>query len=618
MVNMEVLNHEDSLLISVYDGRADRLRATGEQVLIRRVFLPDNFDSCCLQRSVSPGIFWLIIDGRRYKDQCYCSFCDTVLNGSGGNLRGHEAYHAQVRHPSEEDKKKAWFLFLLKHNIGMTCLRDPLARLLRPDFTYQSAMAFVDSTVTDVKAAIRNEIREKNVVLMVDGWSDQSLRRFLGVAFGYYDPNHNANVYRGVDLLWTEGQRHTARCQEAALNRLMSEFGVLRRNCSCLVSDSAAVNSALADSMNLIWCPCFVHRWNLIVRNFVDNSPPLLADLLTRINMLRAKSRWVEYMTTNTMHRNISGYSPTRWCSVAACLSSFCEHLEHVKLFQATEKRDAQPKFTDEDIKLVEDVLDLMARFEEANKMLMKADQEEGLATVFEVVNAMYCILRRKTDGLFADACQLAANEIQQRFFNLESKACCKLIFAGVLNVRHSIPKWMNEQLELLSGLLVSELELYTGSTPPMSPRDCYDERYTEKRSLVDAIEGSVPASERSDVAMEEVSDFLRLRSSFSHQAFTAFWTGCERFRHMKMLAMSLRSIPTNTVWIEQAFSRARRILTWNRMKMSPATASKLWLLNVNMSLTERVMGFQTSTPVDAVGDVEEDIIEDEDLWGDE
>ena len=53
-------------------------------------------------------------------------------------------------------------------------------------------------------------------------------------------------------------------------------------------------------------------------------------------------------------------------------------------------------------------------------------------------------------------------------------------------------------------------------------------------------------------------------------------------------------------------------------MKMSPATASKLWLLNVNMSLTERVMGFQTSTPVDAVGDVEEDIIEDEDLWCDE
>ena len=329
-------------------------------------------------------------------------------------------------------------------------------------------------------------------------------------------------------------------------------------------------------------------------------------------------AKWVEYMTTNTMHRNISGYSPTRWCSVAACLTSFCEHLEHVKLFQATEKRDAQPKFTDEDVKLVEDVLDFMARFEEANKMLMKADQEEGLATVFEVVNAMYCILRRKTDGLFADACQLAANEIQQRFFNLESKACCKLIFAGILNVRHSIPKWMNEQLELLSGLLVSELELYTGSTPPMSPRDCYDERYTEKRSLVDAIEGSVPGSERSDVAVEEVSDFLRSRSSFSHQTFTAFWTSCQRFRHVKMLAMSLRSIPTNTVWIEQAFSRARRILTWNRMKMSPATESKLWLLNVNMSLTERVMGFQTSTPVDAVGDVEEDIIEDEDLWCDE
>ena len=64
-----MLNHEDSVLISVHDGRSDRLKATGEQVLIKRAFLPDNFDSCCLQKSVAPGIFWMIIDGKRYQDQ---------------------------------------------------------------------------------------------------------------------------------------------------------------------------------------------------------------------------------------------------------------------------------------------------------------------------------------------------------------------------------------------------------------------------------------------------------------------------------------------------------------------------------------------------------------------
>ena len=613
-----MLNHEDSVLISVHDGRSDRLKATGEQVLIKRAFLPDNFDSCCLQKSVAPGIFWMIIDGKGYQDQCYCSFCDTIFNGSGGNLRSHEAYHAQVTHATEEDKKKAWFLFLLKHNVGLTCLRDPLARLIHPDLTYHSAMALVGSTAVDLKTAIRNEIRDKNLALMVDRWSDQSMRRFLGVAIGYYDPDQNGAVYRGVELVWMEGERHTSSCQASALNRVLNEYGIARCNCSCLVSDSAAVNSALAESLNLIWCPCFVHRWNLVVRNFIDNSPPLLLDLLSRINMLRAKSRWVEYMTMNTTRRNIRGYSPTRWCSVVTCLFSFHENLEHVKSFQAGEKRDAQPKFTDEDLRLLEDILDLMARFDEANRLLMAADQEEGLATVFEVVNAMYCILRGKVDGMFASACQLAADEIQQRFFNLESKACCKLIFAGILNVRHSIPQWLKEQLELVSGLLVSEVELFTGSTPPASPRDCYQERYSEKRSLVDVIEGSVPASERSDIAIEEVADFLRSRSSLGREPFTAFWTNCQKFRHVKMLASSLRSIPTNTVWIEQAFSRARRILTWNRMKMSPTTASRLRLLNANMSLTERILGFPTGTLVDDADDASDDIIEDEDLWGDE
>ena len=71
-------------------------------------------------------------------------------------------------------------MFLIKHNVGLTSLCDPLARILHPGLTYRRAAVYVASFAQAVKKAIQTEVRERNVVSMVDGWSDQSLRRYLG------------------------------------------------------------------------------------------------------------------------------------------------------------------------------------------------------------------------------------------------------------------------------------------------------------------------------------------------------------------------------------------------------------------------------------------------------
>ena len=52
---------------------------------------------------------------------------------------------------------------------------------------------------------------------------------------------------------------------------------------------------------------------------------PLLEDVLGRINRLRKKSRWVEFLAQHSMVRNIAGYTQTRWCSACECLESFYE-----------------------------------------------------------------------------------------------------------------------------------------------------------------------------------------------------------------------------------------------------------------------------------------------------
>ena len=607
--------NNDGVVVPVYEGTCRHLTETGEHLLINRTCLPEDFESCGAQRSVCPSMYWLIIDGKRYNNMCYCTKCKVMINGSGGNLRTHDATHS-ARQFTDEDRNKAWILFLIKHNIGLTSLRDPLTRILHPGMTYQKASAWVESVVLAVKRAIQNEVQGRDLVMMVDGWSDQSLRRYLGVAVGFYDNNENRIVYRGVGLIGGGNERHTARNQAQVLTRIMADYRIARRNCSCLVSDSASVNAALAQEMNLDWCPCSVHLWNLIVKNFIGNSPPLLDDLLSRINALRTKSRWVEFMTASSGRRNLIGYCPTRWCSAALCLRSFFENLDHVKAYQVYDGGKSGPVFTDDDVQLVSEVINIMDRFLEANNMLMDADNHEGLASVFEIVNAMYYVLKQRTDGTFAAACQSAAMEIQGRFFNIESKSCCRLMFAGVLNVRHSIPPWMSENLERIAGLLTNEVDYFTGATPPSSARAEPDQRYAEIRSLADMIDDSSMASEQSEAAVQEVREFLQRRSSLRGESFTSFWSHCTSFRHMKMLALALRSLPTNTVWIEQAFSRARRLLSWSRMRLSPTMAQNLWLLNVNMPITEEVSGLGTGRLVveEEEGVDEESFLDDDEL----
>lgn len=595
----QVLNEDGALVVPVYEGKCGRLLATGEHVLMNKELLPDEFELYGVQRSVCASLFWLLVDGKRYNNQCYCTYCKSIVNGSGGNLRAHEATHATIKKFTEEEKTKAWILFLIKHNVGLTSLRDPLARILHPGVTYQRAAVYVASFAQAVKKAIQTEVRERNVVIMVDGWSDQSLRRYLGAAVGFYSDQENMVVYRGLGLIGSDGERHTARNQAEILARVLDEYGVFRRNCSCLVSDSAAVNAALAQEMNLDWCPCSVHTWNLIARNFIFNSPPLLLDLLSRINALRTKSRWVEFMTKHSTRRNLSGYTPTRWCSATLCLRSFYENVDYVKAYQASEsKSNTGPTFTDKDVKLISEVINVLERFNEANNMLMQADKNEGLASVFEIVNAMYYVLKGKQDGEFGEACARAAAEIEERFFNLRSRSCCRLILAGVLNVRHSLPDWLRDDLEVVAGLLANEVDVFTGATPPGSPHEQVGQRYSDDRCLADIIDGSSATSEQSEIAVQEVAEFLQRRSSLGRQTFTSFWSQCDRFRHIRMLALALRRLPTNTVWIEQAFSKARRVLTWTRMKMTPSTAGDLWLLNVNSSITEQVLGFRIGNAV--------------------
>ena len=198
--------------------------------------------------------------------------------------------------------------------------------------------------------------------------------------------------------------------------------------------------------------------------------------------------------------------------------------------------------------------------------------------------------LKTGKDSPFRVAYEKAVLEINQRFFSLKSNFGCRVIFAGVLDVAHSLPEWLQKIMNDVATVLLRELQLLTGATPPHSPRDSQGERYEDHRSIQEILADSAPPSELSEEVCDELHDFLATRRRLDQLPFTVFWKTCPRFRHIRQLAMKLRAYPTNTVALEQSFSRARRVLSWSRMRMSQETANKLWLLICNEPTTRHIL----------------------------
>ena len=601
---IEVLNASDHAILRVYSGICGRLRETGDFVAVPKAHLPKDYENCALQISVVAQLYWILHNGSRYCNKVFCSLCSCVVNGSGSNLRMHASTHRTLAVFTDEQRVNAFLLFLIRHQIGLTTARDPFVRIFQPNVSFSRLISSIEPIVRLVVDHIRSELQDKEFFIMVDGWSDQSLRRYLGVVAGFYSFEQNNMVLRFLDLYSRDGQDHSAQAQKTAVYEILERYSLRRQSCSCLVSDSASVNTRLADDLNLDWCPCTVHLWNLVVNNFFDRCPDSLTALLSRINRLRKKARWVEFLVGRSSHRNIAGYCATRWCSACECLKSFYDHRNLV--FEYFEQKENP--FSTKDIELVKNIGPLLERFTEVNDILIQADHNEGLASVFETVSAIYLILHNLAhqESDFQSIYQACATEIKDRFFNLQSKFCCRLIFSGLLNVKHSIPEWMMPQMEYIVALLVSELELFTGATPPGSPQEeisgqldieIQPQRYSPNRPISATIADSPAGSEASGFIYDEVREFLRLRSELDKANFTVFWQKCTRFRHLSMLALKLRRYPTSTVWLERCFSRARRILSWSRMRMSTDTARKLCLLTINETIAEHALGLGTTTP---------------------
>ena len=583
-------NLPNSLQLPILEGRCPHLQETGETILLDQRDLPGNVPITGLQRTKNDDIFWLIAGNQRLCSECYCLKCNEIFNGAGGNVATHLRRHRQRRLFTQPERNKAFFYFLLTHYVGFSAARDPSIAIFAPDLSYRTLLSLIDDTASKLRTAISDELRGKKISIMIDGWSDMSLRRYLGIVAAYYDIRSNRMVYRFLDLNGSSGRDHSAISQMAVLEQVLGTYRVEHSHVACLCSDSASVNTKLAHDYKVDWMPCLMHLWNLVVKNFVANVPGL-DEVLAKINVFRKRSRWVEFLQTVGESRNIAGYCPTRWCTACDAIESLHTLSPFVRQY---ENRFTKEKlFTDADEQLVVESRNILRLLKETNDLLSTSDSRDGLASVFEVINTIYLALidKVKAGGVLESACRNAITEIEWRFFCLDSKYCCRILFAGYLNVAHKLPQWLLQKQDLLLSLLVGELEEIT-ATPELSPVESQDQRYRETSTISQMINASPYTSETNSGIFDEVRAFVAARTTYHHSlSFTRFWSQCSKYPHLSQFAEKLRSYPTTTLWVERSFSKARRVLSWHRMRLTTESASRICLLSVNSALTKHVLG---------------------------
>ena len=108
-----VLNLPETVMLAVYEGKCGCLRPTNRVIAVPKCAISGD-DSCwSLQVSKFDDAFWLIYKGWRYRGKCFCTHCNQVFNGDGGNLRKHFASHKDGPKWTREQQERAFFMFLI-------------------------------------------------------------------------------------------------------------------------------------------------------------------------------------------------------------------------------------------------------------------------------------------------------------------------------------------------------------------------------------------------------------------------------------------------------------------------------------------------------------------------
>lgn len=118
-----------------------------------------------------------------------------------------------------------------------------------------------------------------------------------------------------------EEVHHSAIHIGESIGKTIHELGIENKIVS-ICTDSEPLMTAAVEMLGYEWDPCFVHAFNNIIQEFIENNDDVY-NILKKANVSRKKEVFVSYLEVNNAPlANIQTYSKTRWMSCYDSLNS--------------------------------------------------------------------------------------------------------------------------------------------------------------------------------------------------------------------------------------------------------------------------------------------------------
>lgn len=221
-----------------------------------------------------------------------------------------------------------WLTWIIEDNLPFSfCERLNSKRFSKLDpISVDTLMKYLKLTTERVEKKVADELPD-HFGIVIDGWKEGTTHY---IAFFAVYTNADGNIKQPLLSIAPpfDETNYTAANHKAFIGDVLESFGKSLNNLIYLVADNAAVNTCLADLLQIPMIGCASHRFNLACKKYLEREEPVLKkihSLMTTLQQVKQAGKLRTKTKLEPITRNV-----TRWSSTYEMLKRFTELYEFI------------------------------------------------------------------------------------------------------------------------------------------------------------------------------------------------------------------------------------------------------------------------------------------------
>jgi hypothetical protein len=495
-------------------------------------------------------------------------------------------------------------LLVLEENLPFTFVEAPrLKSLMHVETDRKRLATLLRKSKGNVANALKAELVSfAHIALVVDEWTDASLRRYIGLKV------HCSSEQRYATFClehWPLNERGDAKHLAESTLDVLRKYDIDEK-VRLVVTDTTRVMPAMVREMGKSWSPCWGHIYNLILSKIVDAVRAECLDELFEFTAAASHSvHWRKLVNSATKYKAsaLPTYTVTRWYSLWKLLHNAQKMKHEVNQWLTEEKR--APIAEETWVRLAK-LLAIVSTFTNATEEI-ESESFGTLSYIYEGLTLLGLACQKVQWPALATGWQRAYAEYRVRYLGDGTDAVTttsthlqfgcgirdRILLAAVLNpavnLEKSLTGWeFGKAYDLLQRAWLqasppSAQDIGVGASP--RPARSTSGGLTRRDLLADDEE-PIP----SEVTRFRAIDRRAMSTQDGFDVF-AWWRANEPlFPILCQIAMAHLLVPATSASVERQFSKAKLVNTDRRRSMGEETLSSAIFLSSNMELTERVL----------------------------